>query len=108
VQRSDGFWNTDLGDPSHFGGPESSGTALFTYGLAWGIAHHVLSRAKYLPILVKAWHALSTVALHTNGLVGYVQHEGGTPAPSGPAQTADFGVGVFLLAASAVADLAPQ
>jgi len=108
AQRPDGFWNTDLGDPSHFGGPESSGTSLFTYGLAWGIRHGVLSRAKYLPVLIKAWHALSTVALHSNGLVGYVQPEGGTPAPSTPNHTADYGVGVFLLAASAVAELAPQ
>jgi rhamnogalacturonyl hydrolase YesR len=105
-QRPDGFWNTDLGDPTHFGGPETSGTALFTYGLAWGIRHHLLDRDTYLPAVVRAWHGLSTIALHSNGLVGYVQPGGGTPAPTGPTVTADFGVGVFLQAASQVALLA--
>lgn len=102
-QRSDGFWNTDLGDPAHFGGPETSGTALFTYGLAWGIRQHLLDRDRYLPAVVRAWHGLSTIALHHNGLVGYVQPGGGTPAPTGPTVTADFGVGAFLQAASQVA-----
>lgn len=105
-QRSDGFWNADLGDPTHFGGPETSGTALFTYGLAWGIRHHLLDADRYLPAVVRAWHGLSTTALHSNGLVGYVQPGGGTPAPTGPKVTADFGVGVFLQAASQVALLA--
>lgn len=105
-QRSDGFWNADLGDPTHFGGPETSGTALFTYGLAWGILHHLLDADTYMPAVARAWHGLSTIALHGNGLVGYVQPGGGTPAPTGRTVTADFGVGVFLQAASEVALLA--
>ncbi|HEX7734933.1 MAG TPA: glycoside hydrolase family 88 protein, partial [Ktedonobacteraceae bacterium] len=36
TQRNDGFWNVDLGNPRDFPGPESSGTAFFTLGLAWG------------------------------------------------------------------------
>src|SRR5262249_50586883 len=32
TQRSDGFWNVNLGDPAHLPGPETSGTALFTFG----------------------------------------------------------------------------
>lgn len=105
-QRPDGFWNTDLGDPGHFGGPETSGTALFTYGLAWGIRAHLLATDRYLPAVVRAWHGLSTIALHSNGLVGYVQPGGGTPAPARSTSTTDFGVGVFLQAASQVALLA--
>ena len=38
VQRSDGFWNVSLLDDSNYPGPETSGTALFTYGMALGIA----------------------------------------------------------------------
>jgi rhamnogalacturonyl hydrolase YesR len=106
VQRRDGFWNSDLGNPADFGGPETSGTALFTYGLAWGIRHRLLDRATYQPVVAKAWHALSTVALHTNGFLGYVQHGGGTPAASVAAHTEDFGVGAFLQAGDQVAKLA--
>ncbi len=105
-QRSDGFWNSDLGNAKDFGGPETSGTALFTYGIAWGIRHGLLDAARYQPVLVKAWHALSTVALHSNGLVGYVQPVGGAPAATSSGRTADFGVGAFLLAGDQVAKLA--
>ena len=45
IQRADGFWNVDLGNPNDFGGPETSGTAFFTYGIAWGINHGVLPAA---------------------------------------------------------------
>lgn len=43
VQRADGFWNVSLHDPTHFGGKETSGTAMFVYGMAWGINNGVLS-----------------------------------------------------------------
>lgn len=36
-QRTDGFWNVSMHDESNFGGKETSGTALFVYGMAWGI-----------------------------------------------------------------------
>ena len=49
VQRSDGFWNVSLFDPTHFGGQELTGTALFTYGMAWGVRTGVLSSATYGP-----------------------------------------------------------
>ena len=35
-QREDGFWNVSLHDPTNFGGKETSGTALFVYGMAFG------------------------------------------------------------------------
>jgi rhamnogalacturonyl hydrolase YesR len=44
VQRSDGFWNVDLGDPLDYPGPESSGTAFFLYGMAWGLNKGLLDR----------------------------------------------------------------
>ena len=36
-QRKDGFWNVSLHDETNFGGKETSGTALFVYGMAWGV-----------------------------------------------------------------------
>src|SRR5262249_2491482 len=105
-QRSDGFWNSDLGNPNDFGGPESSGTALFTYRIAWRIRHGLLDRARYQPVLAQTWHALASVALHSNGVLGYVEHGGGAPAATTSTHTEDFGVGAFLLAGDQVSKLA--
>lgn len=114
VQDEAGYWHQNLADPDHCGGPESSGTSFFAYGLAWGINHGHLDRATYLPATVKAWTWLidSAVQDDPGGLVGYVQPVGdapicdaNTPLP-GPTTTEDFGVGAFLLAASEVVKLA--
>ena len=109
VQRSDGFWNVSLADPDDYGGPETSGTSFFTYGLAWGINNGYLDSADYYPVVVKAWNGLSTIAVHEDGFLGYVQKVGKEPASSQPVTyeiTADFGVGAFLLAGSEVYKLA--
>lgn len=108
-QRSDGFWNCSLDDPNDYGGPETSGTSFFTYAIAWGINNNLLDSASYYPCIVKAWNALSTVAVQENGFLGYVQGVGSNPASSQPVtvnSTADFGVGAFLLAGSEIAQLA--
>ena len=46
LQRTDGFWNVSLHDPTHFGGKELTGTALFVYGMAWGIRQGLLPPQK--------------------------------------------------------------
>ncbi len=107
-QRSDGFWNVDLGDAQDFPGPESSGTAFFVYGMAWGLNTGFLDRTTYLPIVNRAWNALVTVAVQANGSLGYVQATGDRPASGQPvtAQShAAYGVGAFLLAGQQVAML---
>lgn len=106
IQRPDGFWNVDLGNPNDFGGPETSGTAFFTYGIAWGINHGVLPAATYRPVVERAWQGMITKAVHANGLLGYVQGPGSRPAdhqPVGANDTAAYGVGGFLLAGSQLA-----
>ena len=108
VQREDGFWNVSLHDPGNYGGPESSGTAFFVYGLAWGMNHHLLKKGKYLPAVIKGWNALSEKALHPNGFFGYMQGTGKEPKSSQPVgydtipNFEDFGLGAFLLAGSEV------
>ncbi len=49
IQRQDGFWNVSLHDADNFGGKELSGTALFTYAIAYGVNNGILEREKYLP-----------------------------------------------------------
>jgi unsaturated rhamnogalacturonyl hydrolase len=112
IQRTDGFWNVNLGDPNDYGGKETSGTVFFTYGLAWGINHNLLDSATYYPHVAKAWNALITDALHTNGALGWVQSAGSKPADGQPLSYdkmpdfEDFGLGGFLLAGSEVYKLA--
>lgn len=109
VQRSDGFWNVSLIDPDDYGGPETSGTSFFTYGMAWGINNQLLDSATYYPVVEKAWKGLFSMAVHDDGKLGYVQQVGKEPASSQPVTyetTADFGVGAFLLAGSEVYKLA--
>ena len=36
-RQEDGLWNPSLVSYADFGGKEMSGTALFLYGMAWGI-----------------------------------------------------------------------
>ena len=107
-QRPDGFWNMNLGDPNHYPGPETSGTAFFTYGLAWGINNGFLDRDTYYPVVAKAWNGLASIAVQASGKVKYTQNVGEAPIdPSGLAtESVDFGVGAILLAASEVVKLA--
>ena len=108
-QRSDGFWNVSIVDSNDYGGPETSGTAFFTYGIAWGVNHGYLDSALYTPILVKAWQGLTQIALHPDGMVGYIQGVGSNPSSSQPvtySSNSDFGVGAFLLAGSELVKLA--
>ncbi|MBN2214941.1 MAG: glycoside hydrolase family 88 protein [Bacteroidales bacterium] len=108
VQRDDGFWNVSLHDSSHFGGKETTGTALFTYGIAWGINNGLISEKKYKPVVIKAWNAMVNDALHPDGMLGYVQSTGKEPGDGQPVtydKTPDFedyGLGCFLLAGSEV------
>jgi unsaturated rhamnogalacturonyl hydrolase len=108
VQRPDGFWNVSLADPEDFAGPETSGTAFFTYGLAWGIKNGYLDEATYRPVAARAWNGMVKLALHPYGFLGYIQGIGHEPASSQPVTymtTADFGVGAFLLAGSELSRL---
>jgi rhamnogalacturonyl hydrolase YesR len=98
-----------VNDPAHFPGPESSGTALFTYGIARGIREGLLRKSTYGSVVAKAWKGMVKFAVHTDGKLGYVQDIGQQPVPADRVtyeSTANFGVGAFLLAGSEVAELA--
>ncbi len=112
LQREDGFWGVSLHDPTHFEGPETSGTALFVYGMAWGVNQGLLKGKKYQPIIAKAWNAMATEAVHPNGFLGYLQGTGKEPKDGQPVTYTskpdfeDYGLGCFLLAGSEVYKLA--
>jgi unsaturated rhamnogalacturonyl hydrolase len=97
LQAADGFWRSDLLNPDAFPTPESSGTAFFCFGLAWGINHGILDRATYLDTVLRAWTALGT-AVSSAGRLGWVQAVGARPGPSSVNDTNDYATGAFLLA----------
>jgi len=108
IQREDGFWNASLHDPNNFGGKELSGTALFAYGMAWGVNNGILSKKKYLPVITKAWNGMVKDAVHPDGFLGHVQGTGKQPSDSQPTSYdrvpnfEDYGLGCFLLAGSEI------
>ncbi|WP_207421141.1 glycoside hydrolase family 88/105 protein [Desertivirga brevis] len=101
-QQPQGYWTRSLLDPAQAPGPETSGTAFFTYGLLWGINNGVLDKATFEPVVKKSWQYLSKTALQPGGKVGYIQPIGEKAIPGqivDANSTHDFGVGAFLLAA---------
>ncbi|MDD3321394.1 MAG: glycoside hydrolase family 88 protein [Paludibacter sp.] len=108
LQRKDGMWNVSLHDPNNFGGKELTGTALFTYAMAWGVNNNLIDSEIYTPVLVKAWNALIKKSVHCNGMLGWVQGTGKEPKDGQPLSYnkkpdfEDYGLGCFLLAGSEV------
>lgn len=104
-QQPDGYWTRSMLDADYVPGPETSGTAFFTYGLMWGINNGYLDKETYLPVALKGWAYLVNTALQPDGSVGYVQPIGAKAIPGqvvDKSSTANFGVGAFLLAACEV------
>lgn len=112
VQRKDGFWNVSLHDPDDYGGRETSGTAFFVFGLAWGINNGLLTGDEYRTAVTKGWNGLANDALRPDGSLGYVQSTGKQPSDGQPVtydsvpDFEDYGLGALLLAGSEVYELA--
>ncbi|MFD2599668.1 glycoside hydrolase family 88 protein [Sphingobacterium corticis] len=103
AQQPEGYWTRSLLDPEHAPGPETSGTAFFTYGLLWGVNKGYLNAAEYLPVIDRSWRYLQDVAVQADGSVGYVQPIGEKAIPGQVVDqnsTTNFGVGAYLLAAT--------
>jgi rhamnogalacturonyl hydrolase YesR len=99
---TDGLWRSNLADAGEFPNPETTGSAQFTFGIAFGVNTGILDRNTYTPVVEAAWKGLSSVSLQESGLVGWCQPVGGAPGPANQTSTSDFCVGQFLLAGSQV------
>jgi len=77
-QRESGYWPTSLDDDALFPNPETSGTAFFGFGLAWGVNQGILTDTKYITARDKAWTAMKN-AVKPTGMVGWVQQIGKDP-----------------------------
>lgn len=105
LQRKDGFWNASLVSTS-YAGPEVTGTALFLYGLSWGLNNGLLPhKRKYTKACRRAWQALKS-SVHADGFIGYAQGTGDDPSDGQPVtfdshpDFEDYGTGCWLLGAT--------
>ena len=105
LQGADGYWRSSLLDPDSRPNPETSGTALFTFGLAWGINNAVLPRATYEPHVRRGWGAIVS-AVRPDGMLGWVQRIGAEPGATTAETTEVYGVGALLLAGSEIVRMA--
>ena len=99
LQGSDGLWRPGLLDPDAYPLPENSGSAFFTYALAYGINSGILNRGDYLPVIQKAWAGLLS-HIYADGRVGCIQPVGAAPGAYVAASSYVYGVGAYLLAGS--------
>ncbi len=101
LQTAEGHWPMNLLSAEQYPQPETSGSAFFTYGLAWGVNNGLLKRAKYEPVVHKGWANLVS-HVNSDGLLGYVQPVGAAPGSARADKSEVYGVGAFLAAGSEV------
>ena len=102
-QQEEGHWTRSMIDPEQAEGYETSGTAFMAYGLLWGLNAGLLPSDDYQQVALKAWNYLTTIALQPDYTIGYVQPIGERAIKGQvltPQNTANFGTGAFILAAS--------
>ncbi len=107
LQKRDGSWAMSLLAGEKIKEPEMSGTAFFVYGLAWGINEGLLTKEDYWPTISKGWNALNS-SVHPSGKLGWVQGIGAAPGVVSYDDSQIYGVGGYLLAGSAIYDLAQK
>jgi rhamnogalacturonyl hydrolase YesR len=105
IQSSDGLWRSGLLDPDAYDLPEVSGSAFFTFGIAYGINEKILDRKTYLPVVEKSWKGMLT-HVYADGRLGSIQPIDGQPGKFKPSASYVYGVGGFLLAGSEMHRLA--
>jgi rhamnogalacturonyl hydrolase YesR len=104
-QREDGFWNPSLVS-TNYEMKETSGTALFLYGICWGMRQGYLKEKVYRPVADHAWAAMVRDAVHHDGFLGWMQGTGKDPSAGQPLSYdkvpdfEDYGTGCFLLGAA--------
>jgi len=76
-----------------------SGTAFFTFGIAWGINQGILDGEKYVAARDLGWSAMKA-GVKEDGMVGWVQQIGKDPQGTDKFDSQLYGVGGFLLTAA--------
>ena len=105
IQGKDGLWRSGLLDPDAYANPEVSGSAFFTFALAWGMNAGLLDRATYEPVVARAWKGM-LAHVYADGRLGSIQKVGAAPGELSPGSSYVYGVGAFLLAGEQLDKLA--
>lgn len=101
IQTENGHWAMSLLNDAHYPTPETSGSAFYIYGLAWGINNGTLKKEEYEPATLKAWETMVSY-VSEEGKLGYVQPVGVAPGKAWIDKTEVYGVGAFLSAGSEI------
>jgi len=101
LQPQDGLWRMGLLDPGAYAQGEISGTAFFTYAMAWGVNNHLLPADRFQPVIAKAWAGMIR-HIYTDGRLGAIQPIGASPGELQPGSSWTYGVGGFLLAGAEI------
>lgn len=104
LQGSDGLWRSGLLDAGAYPYPEVSGSAFFTFAIAWGVNNGLLDRKTYEPVLQRAWAGLLK-HIYADGRLGSIQKIGAAPDSLTPGGSYVYGVGAFLLAGEQIVKL---
>ena len=105
IQSPDGLWRSGLLDPESYDLPEVSGSAFFTFAIAYGINEKILDRKTYLPVVQKSWKGMLG-HIYADGRLGSIQPIDGQPGKFKPSASYVYGVGGFLMAGSEIHRLA--
>jgi unsaturated rhamnogalacturonyl hydrolase len=105
LQQADGLWRTGLLDQDAYASPEISGSAFFTYAMAWGVNHRLLDPVRYRPVIEKAWAGMLK-HVYQDGRLGSIQPIGAAPGAFSPGSSYVYGVGAFLLAGASIDEMA--
>ncbi|NYF52689.1 glycoside hydrolase family 88/105 protein [Tunturiibacter gelidoferens] len=105
IQSPDGLWRSGLLDPESYDLPEVSGSAFFTFAIAYGINEKILDRKTYLPVVEKSWKGMLG-HIYADGRLGSIQPIDGQPGKFKPSASYVYGVGGFLMAGSEMHRLA--
>jgi unsaturated rhamnogalacturonyl hydrolase len=105
LQDADGMWHAGLLDPKTWPAPEVSGSALFVYGMAYGVNRGYLDAKVYRPVIERAWKGILK-NVYADGRLGNIQQTGAEPAYYRPSSSFNYGVGAFMLAASELKQMA--
>ncbi|MEP9400540.1 glycoside hydrolase family 88/105 protein [Sphingomonas silueang] len=105
LQKPDGYWAPSLLANGADTPPESSGTGFFTYAFAWGVRTGVLPAQPYRDAAIRGWGAMER-AVQPDGMLGWVQQVSDRPDAVAARETQFYGTGAYLLAGTAMYDLA--
>ena len=78
LQGDDGLWRPGLLNAGAYPLPETSGSAFYTFALAWGVNHGMLESSSYTPVIARAWKGLIS-HIYSDGRLGCIQPVGAAP-----------------------------